>query len=1190
MHTIEATKTSSRAILFALLFLSGVMALVGCGGGGSGAGSGGGSGGGSGATASTAAPTILSESGSQSARVGEAVTFSVVADAAQGYQWQGKAAGAWADVSGATAPSHTVANLTLAMDGARYRVVVLGAGGSVISSEFAVTVGESLAAPTITTQPSDVSVTVGQSATLTVVANATTPRFAWQVSVDGGTNWAAISSATTDTLQLPNLALADNSKRYRVIVSNPAGVVTSAAALLTVTEKVVAPAIATQPDGRSANPGQDVSFTVGAVGSNLAYQWQSRDKGGASWAPVAGGNGATLDVKQVSLGDNGKAFKVIVSNSEGSLPSNEALLSVTEAVIAPTITEQPKDQEASEGQSPSMLVVATGTAPSYLWQMSSDNGATWTNVSGGTAATLLLNNVVLADNGKRYRVIVSNSAGTAPASNSARLTVKAAVVPPAITIQPIGANRVVGQSATVSVKATGTALSYAWEERSDPANDVWTPLAGETNDSLTLNNLSILQNLRRYRVKVSNSAGQTVVSNQAVINVAWGSVTTSDDLSTLDTVYGGGGDGGSPGGGDGAGADGGGGLGKTLNAEFTVTRISDGALVGRAPTHKEAGLVKIKAGPGAAPLLLTLRGNARATYYDEGKAALGQPTAVPFPEGAVLHALVDQIDENLGVTPLTEAAYRYAINHFLVDPAEVAAGKVPLRATATDKELQKLTKAQIQAAHKAVLDAVNRTLPASYRMVSLKSLPTPVDERSSATALSQNRYGIAQVVTGGLVAAVGQFNPDLADPGLTSVEQFARDMTDGRLDGLALDGSPMSGDKDAAYDSLRFPTAVNVGANLQAKRFGTSILEKASPFVEVAEYTHVTDRAIDKITCDIAYVALRSDGLVSRNLSGGQTAPGTRCPADGPITAKNPDWGSTARELQPDVFIVSNTGALFGVGSAACGRLGNVSEDSYEKPASISALKDVTAIIAGSANSVARNSKGQVFTFGKDVDGSLGVGTDVAGKLPLCEGRPSTRDPLALPQLAKTVSLFKGGDTTFFAVAADGALLGWGSGGQGQFGVLEAPRSPDRPAPLLVAGIKAVRAVAATATSVHALTADGNVWGWGLNTNGEFGDGSTTPKPKPTLLKLGNITQIASNQNNFVYALDEDGKVWRWGNCIAPLCDKATPMLPTVMPKLPAIRNLSPGTNRVFALSADGQVFGLYPAAMEAVDLTDQFK
>lgn len=278
------------------------------------------------------------------------------------------------------------------------------------------------------------------------------------------------------------------------------------------------------------------------------------------------------------------------------------------------------------------------------------------------------------------------------------------------------------------------------------------------------------------------------------------------------------------------------------------------------------------------------------------------------------------------------------------------------------------------------------------------------------------------------------------------------------------------------------------------------------------------------------------------------------------------------------------------MGSAKCGRLGGGLVDNFETPIDINELNNVTAIVSGSANTVARNCKGQVLTFGKDVDGSLGIGD--ANPETVCENRPANPTPKALPGLPKMVSVFKGGDLTFFAVAAEGSLFGWGSGKQDQFGPPEGLRSPDRPAPALVAGmgITAVRAVAATATSIHALRADGTVWGWGLNTNGEFGDGSTTPKNKPTQLNISNITQIASNQNNFVYALDDKGNVLRWGNCIEPLCSPARPLPPSVLSDLPAIRQLSPCTNRVFALSADGRVFGLYPAAKEAADLTDKFK
>jgi hypothetical protein len=88
--------------------------------------------------------------------------------------------------------------------------------------------------PTITTQPSNQSVTVGQNVAFTVVAGGNpTPTFQWQVNT--GTGWSNIPDATNAILTLYNVALAQNGNQYRAIVMNMAGEATSIAATLTVT-------------------------------------------------------------------------------------------------------------------------------------------------------------------------------------------------------------------------------------------------------------------------------------------------------------------------------------------------------------------------------------------------------------------------------------------------------------------------------------------------------------------------------------------------------------------------------------------------------------------------------------------------------------------------------------------------------------------------------------------------------------------------------------------------------------------------------------------------------------------------------------------------------------------------------------------------------------------------------------------
>src|SRR5262249_59328673 len=60
---------------------------------------------------------------------------------------------------------------------------------------------------------------------------------------------------------------------------------------------------------------------------------------------------------------------------------------------APTITQQPQSQTATEGQSATFSVTASGTAPlSYQWQRNNGAGGAFANISGATSPTFTLSN------------------------------------------------------------------------------------------------------------------------------------------------------------------------------------------------------------------------------------------------------------------------------------------------------------------------------------------------------------------------------------------------------------------------------------------------------------------------------------------------------------------------------------------------------------------------------------------------------------------------------------------------------------------------------------------------------------------------------------------------------------------------------------------------------------------------------
>ena len=268
----------------------------------------------------------------------------------------------------------------------------------------------SVTAPSITQQPADQSVTVGQTATFSVTADGTAPfSYQWQK------NSTAIAGATSASYTTPAAATGDSASLYAVIVSNSAGSVTSASAKLTVAAAAGAPTITLQPTDQGVVAGQSATFSVTAAGTApLSYQWQKNS------TALPGATSAAYTTAAAAVADSGAIYTVIVSNAAGSVTSQSATLTVTATASAPSITVQPADQSVTAGQTATFSVTASGTSPlSYRWQK---NAA---SIAGAASASYTTPATATTDSGAVYAVVVSNATGSVT-SRSAKLTVAAA--------------------------------------------------------------------------------------------------------------------------------------------------------------------------------------------------------------------------------------------------------------------------------------------------------------------------------------------------------------------------------------------------------------------------------------------------------------------------------------------------------------------------------------------------------------------------------------------------------------------------------------------------------------------------------------------------------------------------------------------------------------------------------------------
>ena len=177
------------------------------------------------------APSITTQPANATAIVGATATFNVVATgtAPLSYQWQKNNS---AIVNAPNSSSYTTPVLATGDSGSTFRVVVSnGVNPPATSNSATLTVNSARVAPSITTQPSDVTVAAGATATFGVVAAGTAPlSYQWERNNSAIPNAPNSASYTT-----PVLTTADNGATFQVIVNNSVSPpATSSSATLTV--------------------------------------------------------------------------------------------------------------------------------------------------------------------------------------------------------------------------------------------------------------------------------------------------------------------------------------------------------------------------------------------------------------------------------------------------------------------------------------------------------------------------------------------------------------------------------------------------------------------------------------------------------------------------------------------------------------------------------------------------------------------------------------------------------------------------------------------------------------------------------------------------------------------------------------------------------------------------------------------
>lgn len=226
---------------------------------------------------------------------------------------------------------------------------------------------------------------------------------------------------------------------------------------------------------------------------------------------------------------------------------------------------------------------------------------------------------------------------------------------------------------------------------------------------------------------------------------------------------------------------------------------------------------------------------------------------------------------------------------------------------------------------------------------------------------------------------------------------------------------------------------------------------------------------------------------------------------------------------------VLSSGAVECWGSNAFGELGNTTVATASGnpvssvPIMVAGLTRATAVAAATNYACALLLDGTIQCWGSNASGQLGNGSTT-----------DSTTPVPVSDVTGAAAIAAGGAHAC-ALMADGTVVCWGANGSGELGLSSGPQTcpnsdPCATTPVKVPDLSGVTAIAAGESDTCALLSDGTVRCWGLNDDGELGDGTTMDSSTPVVVSgLRGASAIAMAEAS-ACALVSSGDVVCWGD------------------------------------------------------------